>query len=277
MNQTMRLNRYLALCGLGSRRACEEIILAGGVRINGRAVRELAVTVQPGDTVVALGRVVRPEEERYVVLHKPPGVLSSRASQGGKRTVYDLLPREVVTLPHVGRLDAESEGLLLLSNDGVLAQALTHPSRHMEKEYDVVLDRTFDLKLIPKLLKGGAGQGGPRERGRREQGAGGVDTGDQPPDPPHVRRAGLQGEEADAHAVGSAAAGAFASRIMARVDGAGGGEFAAGGGAALISHEHPLERSVCANASLPSPTARRPSVLTPSRLPRRGNFFLSPA
>ena len=154
MNQTMRLNRYLALCGLGSRRACEEIILAGGVRINGRAVRELAVTVQPGDTVVALGRVVRPEEERYVVLHKPPGVLSSRASQGGKRTVYDLLPREVVTLPHVGRLDAESEGLLLLSNDGVLAQALTHPSRHMEKEYDVVLDRTFDLKLIPKLLKG---------------------------------------------------------------------------------------------------------------------------
>jgi 23S rRNA pseudouridine2605 synthase len=154
MNQTMRLNRYLALCGLGSRRACEEIILAGGVRINGRAVRELAVTVQPGDTVVALGRVVRPEEERYVVLHKPPGVLSSRASQGGKRTVYDLLPREVVTLPHVGRLDAESEGLLLLSNDGALAQALTHPSRHMEKEYDVVLDRTFDLKLIPKLLKG---------------------------------------------------------------------------------------------------------------------------
>ena len=154
MNQTLRLNRYLALCGLGSRRACEEIILAGGVRINGRAVRELAVTVQPGDTVVALGRVVRPEEERYVVLHKPPGVLSSRASQGGKRTVYDLLPREVVTLPHVGRLDAESEGLLLLSNDGVLAQALTHPSRHMEKEYDVVLDRTFDLKLIPKLLKG---------------------------------------------------------------------------------------------------------------------------
>ena len=154
MNQTMRLNRYLALCGLGSRRACEEIILAGGVRINGRAVRELAVTVQPGDTVVALGRVVRPEEERYVVLHKPPGVLSSRASQGGKRTVYDLLPREVVTLPHVGRLDAESEGLLLLSNDGVLAQALTHPSRQMEKEYDVVLDRTFDLKLIPKLLKG---------------------------------------------------------------------------------------------------------------------------
>lgn len=150
----MRLNRYLALCGLGSRRACEEIILGGGVRINGRPVRELAVSVAPGDTVVARGRIVRPAESRYVILHKPSGCLTSRQSQGGKPTVYDLLPREAATLPHVGRLDADSEGLLLLSNDGALAQLLTHPSRHVEKEYDVVLDRAFDTKFIPKLLKG---------------------------------------------------------------------------------------------------------------------------
>lgn len=150
----MRLNRYLALCGLGSRRACEEIILGGGVRINGRAVRELATMVQPGDTVVARGRVVRPAAERYLVLNKPPGVLSSRASQGGKPTVYDILPRDAASLPHVGRLDADSEGLLLFSNDGELSQALTHPSRHVEKEYDVVLGEAFDTKHIPKLLKG---------------------------------------------------------------------------------------------------------------------------
>ena len=150
----MRLNRYLALCGLGSRRACEEIILGGGVRINGRAVRELATMVQPGDTVVARGRVVRPAAERYIVINKPPGVLSSRASQGGKPTVYDILPRDAANLPHVGRLDADSEGLLLFSNDGELSQALTHPSRHVEKEYDVVLGETFDAKHIPKLLKG---------------------------------------------------------------------------------------------------------------------------
>lgn len=150
----MRLNRYLALCGLGSRRACEEIILGGGVRINGRAVRELATMVQLGDTVVARGRVVRPAAERYLVINKPPGVLSSRASQGGKPTVYDILPRDAANLPHVGRLDAESEGLLLFSNDGELSQALTHPSRHVEKEYDVVLGETFDTKHIPKLLKG---------------------------------------------------------------------------------------------------------------------------
>jgi 23S rRNA pseudouridine2605 synthase len=154
MTQSMRLNRYLALCGLGSRRACEEIILGGGVRVNGRAVRELATMVQPGDTVVARGRAVRPAESRFLLMHKPSGVLSSRASQGGKPTIYDLLPRDAGNLPHVGRLDADSEGLLLLANDGALAQALTHPSRHVEKEYDVVLDRTFDAKFVPKLLKG---------------------------------------------------------------------------------------------------------------------------
>ena len=150
----MRLNRYLALCGLGSRRACEEVILGGSVRINGRPVRELATVVKPDDTVVARGRVVRPAQSRYLVLHKPSGCLSSRQSQGGKSTVYDLIPSDAANLPHVGRLDAESEGLLLLSNDGALAQALTHPSRHVDKEYDVVLDRAFDTKLIPKLLKG---------------------------------------------------------------------------------------------------------------------------
>jgi 23S rRNA pseudouridine2605 synthase len=150
----MRLNRYLALCGLGSRRACEEVILGGGVRINGRPVHELATVVNPDDTVVARGRVVKPAQSRYLVLHKPSGCLSSRQSQGGKSTVYDLIPRDAANLPHVGRLDAESEGLLLLSNDGALAQAITHPSRHVEKEYEVILDRTFDPQLVPKLLKG---------------------------------------------------------------------------------------------------------------------------
>jgi pseudouridine synthase len=150
----LRLNRYLALCGLGSRRACEEIILAGSVRVNGRPVDGLAVVVQPGDTVSVRGRAVHPAAARYFILHKPSGCLTSRQSQGGKPTVYELLPPELRTLPHVGRLDAESEGLLLLSNDGALGQALTHPSRHVEKEYEVILDRAYDPQYTPKLLKG---------------------------------------------------------------------------------------------------------------------------
>ncbi|MBU3665617.1 MAG: rRNA pseudouridine synthase [Chthoniobacterales bacterium] len=150
----MRLNRYLALCGLGSRRACEDIILAGSVRINGRPVRELSTVVRPEDTVFARGREVRPAAPRCIAFNKPPGCLSSRRSQGDKPTIYDLLPRDAANLAHVGRLDAESEGLLLLTNDGALAQALTHPSRHVEKEYEVILDRPFDPSKTAKLLKG---------------------------------------------------------------------------------------------------------------------------
>lgn len=150
----MRLNRYLALCGLGSRRACEEIILGGGVKVNGRPVRELATAVGPDDSVVARGRVVRPAASRYVAVNKPPKCVTSRRAQGDRATVYELLPRDLAALPHVGRLDADSEGLLLLSNDGELAQALTHPSRHVEKEYDVVLDKSFDPAHTAKLLKG---------------------------------------------------------------------------------------------------------------------------
>ncbi len=154
MNGPMRLNRYLALCGLGSRRACEDIILRGGVRINGRPVSELATLVQPGDSVHARGRDVRPAGSRYLVLHKPSGFVSSRQSQGRKATVYELLPRDAASLPHVGRLDADSEGLLLFCNDGELAQRLTHPSRHVEKEYEVIIDRSFDPAHTAKLLKG---------------------------------------------------------------------------------------------------------------------------
>lgn len=150
----MRLNRYLALCGLGSRRSCEEIILGGGVRINGRPAAGLATLVQSGDSVRLGGREVRPASFRHVILHKPPGFLTSRQSQGNKPVVYGLLPREMSTLPYAGRLDAESEGLLLFTNDGALVRSLTHPSRHVEKEYEVILDRPYDTAHTAKLLKG---------------------------------------------------------------------------------------------------------------------------
>lgn len=150
----MRLNRYLAMCGMGSRRACEQIILDGDVVLNGRPVSDLSIRVESGDSVRVRGREMRPAAIRFLVFHKPAGCLSSRVSQGGKPTVYDFLPDNAATLAHVGRLDAESEGLLLLTNDGKLTQELTHPSRHVEKEYEVILDRTFDAQHIPRLLKG---------------------------------------------------------------------------------------------------------------------------
>ncbi len=150
----MRLNRYLASAGLGSRRACEAIITAGRVAINGHVVRALATTVTPSDAVRVDGRAVHVERPVYVMLNKPAGFLSSRTDPEQRDTVFDLLPAEFPRVFHVGRLDLDSEGLLLLTNDGDLSLKLTHPRYKIEKEYEVLLDRSFEMGLAEKLLAG---------------------------------------------------------------------------------------------------------------------------
>ena len=150
----MRLNRYLASAGLGSRRACEAIITAGRVTINGHAVKVLATTVTPADAVRVDGRPVQVERPVYVLLNKPAGFLSSRTDPDQRDTVFDLLPGDFPRVFHVGRLDLDSEGLLLLTNDGDFSLRLTHPRYKVEKEYEVILDQTFDMALAAKLMAG---------------------------------------------------------------------------------------------------------------------------
>ena len=150
----MRLNRYLASAGLGSRRACEGIITAGRVSINGHAVTALATTVAPNDNVRVDGRPVQVERPVYVLLNKPSGFLSSRTDPNQRDTVFDLLPADFPRVFHVGRLDLDSEGLLLLTNDGDFSLHLTHPRYKVEKEYEVLLDRPFEMDLAEKLLAG---------------------------------------------------------------------------------------------------------------------------
>lgn len=150
----MRLNRYLAAGGLGSRRACEAIITAGRVSINGRPCRELATTVEPGDSVKVDGRTVAAQETYYLLLNKPVGYVSSANDELGRQTVFDLLPPGLPRLFHVGRLDRDSEGLLLLTNDGAMAQKLTHPRHEVDKDYEVALNKEFDPADIGRLIKG---------------------------------------------------------------------------------------------------------------------------
>ena len=150
----MRLNRYLASAGLGSRRACEGIITAGRVSINGHVVKVLATTVTPTDLVRVDNRPVEVEQPAYVMLNKPAGFLSSRTDPEQRDTVFDLLPADFPRVFHVGRLDRDSEGLLLLTNDGDFSLKLTHPRYKVEKEYEVILDRPFDMALAEKLLAG---------------------------------------------------------------------------------------------------------------------------
>ena len=132
----MRLNRFLAAAGLGSRRSCEELILKGSVSVNGSVARDLSTRVEEGDDVRVSGRIVHAFAPRTILLNKPAGYTTTRSDKHAERTIFDLLPSDVGHLFHVGRLDKESEGLLLLTNDGVLAQDLMHPSKGVEKEYE---------------------------------------------------------------------------------------------------------------------------------------------
>ncbi len=150
----MRLNRYLAAAGLGSRRACEALVTEGRVTLNGQPCTTLATAIQPKDSVKVDGRLVQAERATYVLLNKPTGFLSTRTDPRQRRTVFDLLPADFPRLFHVGRLDQDSEGLLLLTNDGELALRLTHPRYKVDKEYEVLLDRAFDMTLGEKLRAG---------------------------------------------------------------------------------------------------------------------------
>ncbi len=150
----MRLNQFLARAGFGSRRACEELILEGAVTINGHRLRELATRVDAQDNVLVHGKPVKMPLPLTAILHKPPGYLCTSPDSTNERTIYDLLPANWPRVVYVGRLDKDSEGLLVVTNDGNLAQRLTHPSTKVRKTYIVTLDREFDFALAPKMKKG---------------------------------------------------------------------------------------------------------------------------
>jgi 23S rRNA pseudouridine2605 synthase len=150
----VRLNQYLARAGFGSRRACEELILEGAVTINGHRLRELATRVSADDNVLVNGKPVKMPLPIVAILNKPPGYLCTSPDSTTERTIYDLLPANWPRVVYVGRLDKDSEGLLVVTNDGNLAQRLTHPSTKMRKTYIVTLDREFDFAAAPKLKKG---------------------------------------------------------------------------------------------------------------------------
>jgi 23S rRNA pseudouridine2605 synthase len=150
----MRLNRYLAAAGLGSRRHCDELIETGRVTINGQVCTNFSAQPGPSDHVKVNGRLVHVDPPLTIILHKPAGFVSTRSDPHARDTIYDLLPAKFSHLFNVGRLDTQTEGLLLLTNDGDLSLRLTHPRYKVEKEYEVTLDRAWDPTLKIKLLKG---------------------------------------------------------------------------------------------------------------------------
>jgi 23S rRNA pseudouridine2605 synthase len=150
----LRLNRYLAAAGIGSRRACDELIASGRVTINGQICTDFSVEPGERDHVKVGRRLARVDPSLTIALHKPAGFVTTRKDPHARNTLFELLPAKFSRLFHVGRLDAQTEGLIILTNDGDLAQRLTHPRYKIDKEYEVTLDRPWDPALTPKLLGG---------------------------------------------------------------------------------------------------------------------------
>ena len=151
----MRLQKYMAMCGVAARRKCKEIISEGRVSVNGQIITEMGTQVEEGDEVRVDGVMIRPEEEkRYVLYHKPAGEVTTVSDEKGRETVMDRFRDFPVRLYPVGRLDYDSEGLLLLTNDGELAQRLTHPSCEVDKVYLARVTGNPSNEAIDRLRRG---------------------------------------------------------------------------------------------------------------------------
>lgn len=150
----MRVQRYISQAGVASRRQAEAMIAEGRVAVNGRRVTKPGLKVVSIDTVSVNGQVVVPAKRRWIVFHKPAGVLCTREDPHGTRTVYDALPAWASGLRYVGRLDQHTTGLLMLTNDGGLASALAHPSGRVEREYVVEARDPVTARSLRTLKRG---------------------------------------------------------------------------------------------------------------------------
>ncbi|MDD4644566.1 MAG: pseudouridine synthase [Bacteroidales bacterium] len=153
--ESVRINRYIASSGICSRRDADELIKKGVVEINGQKVTELGTQVNPGDTVKVNGKMIRNERKVYIVLNKPKDTLTTTDDPEGRRTVLDLVHDATTErIFPVGRLDRNTTGVLLLTNDGDLASKLTHPKYNVKKIYEVRTAQNVTDEMMKALVEG---------------------------------------------------------------------------------------------------------------------------
>lgn len=150
----MRINKYLSACGIDSRRKCENLVIEGRVRINGKIVTELGTDVKDDDAVEVDGRLVSPSNKKvYIMLNKPKGCVSTVSDDKGRKTVLDFVKLKERIFP-VGRLDYDTEGLLLLTNDGDITNKITHPKNAVKKVYSVRVEGEPTAAELKRLRAG---------------------------------------------------------------------------------------------------------------------------
>lgn len=161
----IRLQKLLAQSGVASRRKCEELMLAGLVEVDGEVVTRLGTKVDPTTAVVRVeGRRLPPVSAHvYLVLNKPRGVVSTMSDPSGRRTLSDFVADRPERLFHVGRLDTDTEGLILLTNDGDFAQRVAHPSYELDKTYVAEVDGVVTKAVLARLRQGVTLDDGPVE------------------------------------------------------------------------------------------------------------------
>lgn len=149
-----RLNKFIASSGLCSRRKADELIEGGHVIVNGKIIRELGFQVSEKDKVFVDKKPVRPKKLEYYKFYKPAGYITTSDDEKGRKTIYDILPETMQQMKPVGRLDRESTGLLIMTNDGDLINELTHPSIKVPKVYIVTVNGRINQNHLEQLAKG---------------------------------------------------------------------------------------------------------------------------
>ncbi len=150
----MRLHKYIAHSGVCSRRKAEELIAAGRVTVNGQPVVEMGVKVEATDVVAVDGKRVEPAAHQYLVLNKPRGVVTTLSDPQRRPTVADYLPTSARGVKPVGRLDMDTDGLLILTNDGDFAMRLAHPRYEVDKEYEALVEGVPSEEALERLRRG---------------------------------------------------------------------------------------------------------------------------
>ena len=152
----MRLNKYIAHAGICSRRKAADLVKGGFVKLNGVVEKNPAVVVEEGDRVEYMGKLVKPiSKQYYLLLNKPKNIITTMQDERGRKTVWDIVQSKVDTKIYpVGRLDRNTTGLLLMTNDGELIQKLSHPSKGVKKIYEVVLNKALSQEDIDAIAKG---------------------------------------------------------------------------------------------------------------------------
>jgi 23S rRNA pseudouridine2605 synthase len=155
-DEDMRLNKYIALCGIASRRAAADLIKEGVVYVNGKVMTEIGYRVLPKDEITYKGKVLKPVEQKiYILMNKPKDTITTVSDEKGRKTVLDIISRTIkARIYPVGRLDRETTGLLLLTNDGELTQKMSHPSYLVKKLYHTVLNKPLTKDDLRKIAEG---------------------------------------------------------------------------------------------------------------------------